>query len=141
MNMKPKRTLLLLILGTLFLAACNQTVASNANGEATPTPELTATITPTPELTATITPTATIGAPLVTVSQTSQCRTGPSPAFEILGELLVGEIGEVVGLGQDVDGVIINNPDAAGTCWLWLQFATLVGDTSQLPVMTPPPPP
>lgn len=176
--MNAKRNLLLLILGSLILVACNLTVSGDTNGEATLSQEelLEAAVqtleasesngeadqedagdapaaeeqagdpqepaaTPTPEPTATITPTATLGAPTVTVSQNTNCRTGPGLAYELLGALLVGEVGNVVGLGQGVDYVIINNPDVAGTCWLWLEFATLAGDTSQLPQMTPPPPP
>ena len=36
---------------------------------------------------------------------------------------------------------IVNNPDRPGECWLWGQYASVSGDTSSLPVRTPPPTP
>ena len=136
----------------LLKAAVLTLEAGDGNGEAVPEVELLATatesptmeipaVTPTLVSTTAIPPTATQGAPTVTVSQNTNCRSGPGLVYDLLGALLVGEVASIIGLGQGVDYVIINNPDAVGTCWLWLQFATLSGDTSQLPVMTPPPPP
>ena len=167
--MNAKRNLIILVLSSLLIAACNLTVSSDGDGEPTlsqeelleaavltleageadgvetPTSEDAApgeaTATPTLVLTATQVPTATLGAPIVTVSENTNCRTGPGLAYDLIGALLVGEVGNVVGLGQGVNYIVINNPDLAGTCWLWLEFATLAGDTSQLPQMTPPPPP
>ena len=36
---------------------------------------------------------------------------------------------------------IIQNPDKAGTCWLWGEYATVTGTLTGLPIMTPPPSP
>ncbi len=116
--------------------------ATTAVGE---TPELVATdtpeFTPTPSMTPTITSTATPSVPMVKVSQNTNCRTGDSTAYDLIGALLVGETAEVVGRSAAGDYWIIQNPDRAGTCWLWGNYATVSGDTSGLPVMTPPPTP
>lgn len=94
---------------------------------------------PTATYTATLTPTPSI--PMVSVSVNTNCRKGPGAPYEIIGYLLVGE--EAVVVGKDEWGIswIIENPDAAGNCWLWGQYASVEGDIEPLPVMTPPPTP
>ena len=91
----------------------------------------------TPEPTMTFTPSV----PMVSVSVNTNCRTGPSVAYEAVGALTTGETAQVV--GRDATGMywIIPNPDGAGQCWLWGQYATVTGNTSDLPVYTPPPTP
>ena len=89
-----------------------------------------------------ITPTPTSSIPMVTVSSLTNCRSGPGIAYALLGGLQVGETAEVVGVAPSGwDYVIINNPDAAGTCWLWLQYATITGSLAGLPVYPVPDPP
>ncbi len=97
----------------------------------------------TPAFTATtnITPSAASAAQ-VSVSVATNCRTGPSIAYERVGFLAVGQVANVV--GRDATGVywVIQNPNGSGTtCWLWGQYATVTGNVSALPVLTPPPTP
>jgi hypothetical protein len=99
----------------------------------TPTP----TITPSPTITLTPTP----DKPMVSVSVDTNCRTGPGQPYDIIGALLVGEQAEVVGAAVNGGYWIIKNPDRAGECWLWANYASVVGETSGLPKLTPPPTP
>ena len=123
------------------------TLAAAGNGdgepEATPVPEpthtatLQATITPTPTIILTPTP----DKPVVSVSVNTNCRQGPGLQYEIVGSLAVGEQAEVVGVAETGNYWVIRNPRRAGECWLWGQYATVVGQISGLPRRTPPPTP
>jgi hypothetical protein len=105
-----------------------------------PTPSPTPSPTPTP--TATITPTDTPPPPIVSVSIDTNCRFGPGDVYEYLGALLVGESSEVVGKNSSETFWYIQNPDPPPEfCWIWGHYAAIEGDTSQLPVLTPPPTP
>ena len=78
---------------------------------------------------------------MVSVSSNTNCRTGPGTIYDIVGALLVGEEAEVVGKGEWGYYWIIENPDGAGECWLWNNYATITGPTDGLAVYTPPPTP
>jgi uncharacterized protein YgiM (DUF1202 family) len=95
----------------------------------------------TPENTATITPTATPGVPMASVSVSTNCRTGPSTEFDLLGSLAVGQSAEVVGKYQNGAYWIIETPGSSGNCWLWGNYATVSGNTSSLPEYPAPPTP
>jgi len=109
--------------------------------------ELTETITPTSEpgtptatpLPPTRTPIIISDRPMVSVSYKTNCRTGPGVRYTIVGGLLVGERAEVVGVSEDGAYWVIKNPNRPGECWLWGGFATVSGQTSGLPRLTPPP--
>ncbi len=101
------------------------------------TPEFTYTPSNTPLPTLTFTPTV----PMVSVSVDTNCRTGPGTAYDIVGVLHVGETAEVVGQAPYGGSWIIKNPDGAGTCWLWDQYATVMGNTQGLPEYDIPPTP
>ena len=102
------------------------------------TPEFTFTPSLTPTLTFTLTP----NAPMVSVSVNTNCRSGPGSPYDILGVLNVGQNAEVVGRSSVADYWIIKLPsNPAVTCTIWGQYATLVGNTSGLPVVNPPPTP
>lgn len=105
--------------------------------DATQVPEPTHTQTPEPTITLTPTPEK----PMVSVSMNTNCRTGPGLQFDLVGSLLVGEQAEVVGVVPDGDYWIIKNPRRAGECWLWGNYATIVGQTAGLPIFTSPPTP
>jgi hypothetical protein len=94
---------------------------------------------PTPSATITLTPTQE--KPMVSVSVDTNCRTGPGKIYDWIGGLLVGEKAEVVGASTDGQYWIIKNPDQNGECWLWGNYATVSGDTVDLPRYTPPPTP
>jgi hypothetical protein len=114
----------------------------NGNGEqgedvAMETETLQPTITQSP--TVTLTPTQEKA--MVSVSVDTNCRTGPGKIYDWIGGLLIGEQAEVVGQSMDGQYWIIKNPDRAGECWLWGNYATVTGPTATLKKYTPPPTP
>lgn len=105
------------------------------------TPEL-PTLSPTVTSTPTLVSTSTSLVPLISVSVATNCRVGPGRQYDRVGALLVGEVAEVY--GRDPTGAYwyIRNPDSGPEfCWLWGEYATLVGNTGALPIFTPPPTP
>lgn len=73
------------------------------------------------------------GAMTVTVSQSTNCRTGPSQEFSDIYALGIGQTAEVVGKNTFNNYWIIKIPDGSGkTCWLWGRYATVSGDTAAL---------
>lgn len=106
------------------------------------------TLTPEPSLT--LSPTVTLSpmplftstplVPLISVSKDTNCRVGPGKAYDKVGGLMIGETAEVVGRDPTGRYWYIKNPDQTnGYCWLWTEYATVAGNTSVLPVYTPPP--
>ncbi len=111
-------------------------LTQTAIGPATPTNTFT------PSLTPTITLTSTPDKLMLTVSTDTNCRTGPGAPYDIIAVLMPGTPAEVVGKNASGDTWIIKLPsNPSVTCWLWGQFATVVGDTSGLTIYTPPPTP
>ena len=101
----------------------------------------TQTIQPTMTLTQTMTLTPTESKPMVSVSVDTNCRTGPGKIYDWIGALLVGEEVEVVGKSSDGQYWVVKNPDRAGECWLWANYASVTGPTTGLAEYTPPPTP
>jgi hypothetical protein len=101
----------------------------------TQSPEPTATETLTPEPTFTSPPLN----PTISVSKNTNCRTGNAKNYDYSGALLVGEQAEV--LARDSGNYWYVRLPSGITCWLWGEYATITGDTSRLPVFTPPPSP
>jgi len=81
------------------------------------------------------------GAPTVTVSVATNCRTGPGRAYPSNYGLPVDVSAEVVGKNTSTNYWIIQIPNGGGTCWLWGQYATVTGDTSGLQNVAIPPTP
>jgi uncharacterized protein YgiM (DUF1202 family) len=79
--------------------------------------------------------------PMVSVSVNTNCRSGPSRFYDLLGGLRVGESARVVGKSPATNYWIIETPRGSGVCWLWNGYATVTGDTASLPVVESPPPP
>ncbi len=75
----------------------------------------------------------------VTVSATTNCRTGPSTAFASIYGMPVGQVAKVVAKNSYSGYWIIEIPGQNGrTCWLWGKYATISGDTASLKdVVTP----
>ncbi|MBM3145988.1 MAG: SH3 domain-containing protein [Chloroflexi bacterium] len=124
------------------MAAALQNPPAGAQPEAptataTVTVEISATSSQTPPPTLTWTP----GAPMVSVSENTNCRVGPGKVYELVGALLVGEQTEIVARDPSGQYWYVRNPDGGGYCWLWGYYATTVGNTGSLPVFTPPPTP
>ena len=90
--------------------------------------------TATPEFTATPGPTSTPSVPQVTVSTNTNCRFGPGVVYSSLDALLVGQTAEVVGKNSSVPNYwVIKRINGSGTCWLWGEYATVTGNTANLP--------
>ncbi len=102
---------------------------------APPTETATQEFTSTPEFT----PTPSV--PMVTVSVDTNCRTGPSTVYDRIGALLIGQTAEVVGKYTPQNYWIIKTPGSSGVCWLWGSYATVSGNTSNLPEYPVPPTP
>jgi hypothetical protein len=113
-------------------------LASTQTAMATATPEFTFT----PSLPPTVAFTSTPTVPMVSVSTATNCRSGPTAAYDLLGVLSVGEKAEVVGRSKLTDTMIIRLPSHPNiTCWLWAKYATVAGNTSGLPLINVPPTP
>lgn len=138
-------------LGEAFTAAAqtvavavHQTLVPSLVPLASPLPSVSPvdTFTPLPTLSPTPILTATASIPLISVSVDTNCRVGPGKIYDRVGGLLVGETAEVHAKNPGGDYWYIRNPDDPnGFCWLWGEYATLVGNTAILPVYTPPPTP
>ena len=138
---------------TLVIQACNLPSSADPNQPgsaltitalaAAPTPAAPGqdTQTPLPQFTPTIALTPTPLIPIVTVSQNTNCRTGPSTQYDLIGALLVGETAEVVGKNSATNYLVIKTPGGSGTCWLWGQYATVSGNISLIPEVAIPPTP
>lgn len=131
------------VAGTMAASRPSDVDESQPEPDANQVPEPIDTDTPEPTITptATITLTPTPDKPMVSVSVDTNCRTGPGTVYDIVGALLVGETAEVVAMAADGGYWIIKNTRRGGECWLWSNYATVVGETSALPKYTPPPTP
>ena len=79
---------------------------------------------------------------MVSVSINTNCRTGPGISYDLRGALLVGETEEIVAVSTAPNYWYIKNPDREGEfCYLWGEYATVVGETQALPKFTPLPSP
>jgi uncharacterized protein YgiM (DUF1202 family) len=94
-------------------------------------------VTETPSLTPTVTLTPTSSAPQVTVTSATNCRTGPSTAYDLIYTMQPGQVATLVGKYTPLNYWIINMP-AGGTCWLWGQYAVVTGSAASLPDFAPP---
>lgn len=97
--------------------------------------------TATPEFTAAPDSTATPSVPQVSVSVNTNCRTGPGTQYDQIDALVVGQTAEVVGKNAVTNYWIIKRVNGSGNCWLWGEYATVVGNTANLPEYPIPPTP
>ncbi len=151
-------TSIAILLGLALISACNLQVAGPPSGNAVASAiaqtmseqtsiayalagTLTAIVPAVPTSTPIPSDTTTPSALMVSVSLATNCRTGPGNAYDMIGALPVGKSAEVVGKDAYGQYWIIKNPNNPGTCWLWGKYATVTGDTSQLPVIAAPPTP
>ena len=156
--MNVTRAALISLAGLIVLAACAVPTPSEADLigtavkgtveaqaslppiTATPTPSQTPTSTSTLTSTATLTPTPL---PLMaSVSLATNCRTGPGSAYPFVLSLKPGQVAQVTARSTVEDYWYMANPDQSDEyCWLWGKYATVEGDASILPVLTPAPSP
>lgn len=88
--------------------------------------------------TTTITP--TFSAPMLTVKESTNCRTGPGEEYEIVFTYLTGKQLEIVGRYDPGNFWLVkSNESPNGTCWLWGEFVEVTGSYWAVPSVTPPP--
>jgi hypothetical protein len=92
-----------------------------------------------PTLTPTPVATNTPLVPQVSVSSATNCRTGPSTAYDLLWTMQPGQTADVVGKHTPTGYWIIKYP--GGQCWLWGQYASVSGNIAALPEYPQPPTP
>ncbi|HOE70812.1 MAG TPA: PT domain-containing protein [Brevefilum sp.] len=85
--------------------------------------------------------TPTTAAPLAQVSVPTNCRTGPGIIFDQVNVLNIGRQVEVIARNASGTYWVVRNPGGEGTCWLWDQYATITGNTADLPIWDSPPTP
>lgn len=78
--------------------------------------------------------------PTVSVSKDTNCRSGPNTIYNLIKVVLVGDVLVVVGQYPGGPYVIVDLGDGT-ECWLWLEYATIIGDISGLLAYSSPPPP
>ena len=131
-----------------LLSSCGQGSAPAATASdipaesATRTPLLsTSTQTVTPTGTPSPSPTPTL-VPRISVSENTNCRSGPGTEYPAQGVLEVGEAAEVIGRGPEPGFWFVKGADLLQDgCWLWGEFAQVEGEVEPLPVFTPAPSP
>jgi hypothetical protein len=82
-----------------------------------------------------------VGSPTLTVSQNTLCRKGPGSEYAPIGDLQVGEETAILGLFADGDYYVIENFGVGGSCWIYGGYASVHGNTSNLPYWDAPAPP
>ncbi len=109
-------------------AALTETPSATPSETPSPTP------TDTPSATPTETATNTPAPPMLSVSAATNCYAGPSNRYGLVYTMRPGIMALVVGMDLPDSYWIISVPGYPGTvCWLFSQYALVVGDTSSLP--------
>lgn len=94
-------------------------------------------LTSSPSQTTTVTP--TYSAPMLTVRESTNCRTGPGEAYEIIFTYLSGKKLEIVGRYDPGNFWLVkSNESPTGTCWLWGEYADVTGSYWAVASVTPP---
>jgi hypothetical protein len=104
----------------------------------TSSPRVTQTTTTAGSPTASSTPGDSV--PMLTVQESTNCRTGPGEEYEIVVIYLTGKELEVVGRYDPGNFWLVkSNESPTGTCWLWGGFVEVTGSLGTVPSVTPPP--
>ena len=125
------------------IAGLTQTAALPASADLAAGAEGTATPTETATPAETATPVATIPtSPSAQLTENTNCRKGPLAAYDLVITFLNGQLLDILGRNAAGDYWFVANPNnPSANCWLWGRYAQVSGDTSQVPVFTPPPTP
>jgi len=107
---------------------------------APPTATASMTSTPEPTATPTVSLTPTPEGAFASLSANTHCRTGPLAIYDLIATVLTGQQVRIVGKNFAGDYWYVTTPNGRD-CWMWGRYAQVSGDTSQLPVFTPPPSP
>jgi hypothetical protein len=77
---------------------------------------------------------------MLTVRESTNCRTGPGEEYEIVFTYLTGRELEIVGRYDPGNFWLVkSNESPAGTCWLWGEFVDVTGSYWAVASVTPPP--
>jgi hypothetical protein len=76
------------------------------------------------------------------VDRETNCRTGPGLDYPNKGAIRVGEFTEVVGRHEEWDFWYVKDVRVPNSyCWIWGEYAHILGDSDKLSVVIPDPPP
>jgi len=81
--------------------------------------------------------TPTLAAPILTINEATNCRSGPGVNYQIITSAPAGTKAEIVGKDTADNYWLIKTPNGTGTCWMSGQYATPSGDYAALPEATP----
>jgi len=77
---------------------------------------------------------------MLTVIESTNCRTGPGEEYEVVVTYLAGKELEIVGRYDPGNFWLVKSSESpTGTCWLWGDYVEVRGSTSAVPSVTPPP--
>ena len=128
---------------TLTATIQEEPTVTGTNNPSTGTPSPTqgtpgTTETPDGSATGTITPTFSV--PILTILESTNCRTGPGEAYQIVVTYREGKQLEVVGRSESGDFWLVKAPESpTGTCWLWGEFVEVTGSSGAVPSVVAPP--
>jgi len=81
----------------------------------------------------------TVAPAYLTVTESTNCRTGPGEAYEIVFTYLSGTKLEIVGRYDPGNFWLVkSNESSTGTCWMWGEYVEVTGNASAVPNVTPP---
>ncbi|RPI89041.1 MAG: SH3 domain-containing protein [Chloroflexi bacterium] len=121
----------------LTVQAVFLTPSLTGNESPSPAPK-TPSVTSSPGLTMTVTPTYSV--PMLTVQESTNCRTGPGESYEIVFTYTSGKKLEVVGRYDPGNFWLVkSNESPSGTCWMWGEYAEVTGSYWAVSSVTPPP--
>jgi hypothetical protein len=104
----------------------------------TASPRVTGTASAASSATTTITPTYSV--PMLTVRESTNCRTGPGEDYEIVFTYLNGKELEIIGRYDPGNFWLVkSNESPTGSCWLWGEFVEVTGSYWIVSSVTPPP--
>lgn len=123
----------------LTVQAAMSTPTSTATNSASATPRpRTPSATSSSDETTTITPTYSV--PVLTVRESTNCRTGPGEEYEVVVTYLTGKELEITGRYDPGNFWLVKSSESpTGTCWLWGEFVDLDGSYWAVASVTPPP--
>ncbi len=97
-------------------------------------------LTSTPIQTTTVTVTATYSTPMLTVRESTNCRTGPGEAYQVVFTYLSGKKLQIVGRYDPGNYWLVkSNESPTGACWLWGEYVDVTGSYWAVSSVTPPP--
>jgi len=117
---------------TSTLASETPTITYSPEGIFTPIPSVT------PE---TPTDTPTLDKATATGQQNSNCRKGPDTRYDVQGNLMEGETVPIVGRNSDSSWWVVELTNPPKQCWVWGGGVSVSGNTAELVIIQPPPPP